>query len=101
MGYLVQVKINKSTPAKLYDKYLSLTYLLYDNSHQWGLTFYDIFCNAPTKKIRKGVNELKSYVRPDFTRIITHSQQCDALVLLKNEAHTVGDALIEQDDKFR
>jgi hypothetical protein len=53
------------------------------------------------KKIQKGVNESKTYIRPDFTRIITRSQQCDALVLLKNEAHRVVDALKEQEDMFR
>jgi hypothetical protein len=68
---------------------------------QWGFTLYDIFFNALTKKVRKGVNESKTYIRPDFTRIITRSQQCDTLVLLKNEAQRVCKALKEQAEMFK
>jgi hypothetical protein len=47
------------------------------------------------------VNESKSYLRPDFTMLITRSQQCDALALLKNEAQRVCDALKEQEEMFK
>jgi hypothetical protein len=62
---------------------------------------YDIFFNALTKRIRKGVNRSKTYIWPDFTRIITRSQQCDALVLLKNEAHRVSEVMKEQEEMFK
>jgi hypothetical protein len=62
---------------------------------------YDIFFNTLTKKIRKGLNKSKTNILPDFTRIITRSQQCDALVFLKNETQRVGDALKDQEDMFR
>jgi hypothetical protein len=40
-------------------------------------------------------------VKPNFTELITHSDQCDALVLLKNEACLVWEAQKEQDERFR
>jgi hypothetical protein len=53
------------------------------------------------KKIWKGVNESKIYIQPHLTRIITRSQQCDTLVLLKNEAPQVSEALKEQEEMFK
>jgi hypothetical protein len=101
MEYTVYRKMYTATPDTLYGKYLSLTYLLPDDPRQWGFTLYDIFVNALTEKIWKGVNKSKTYIRPDFTRIITRSQQYDALVLLKNESHRVNEALKEQEEMFK
>jgi hypothetical protein len=53
MEYTVHGKLCTATPATLYGKYLNLTYLLPDDSRQWGFTLYDIFFNALTKNIRK------------------------------------------------
>jgi hypothetical protein len=50
MEYTVHGKLYTATPATLYGNYLSLTYLLPDDSRQWGFTLYDIFFNALTKK---------------------------------------------------
>jgi hypothetical protein len=100
MEYTVNGKLY-TTPATLYGMYLGLTYLLPEDSRQWGFTLYDVFFNALTKKVRKGVNESKTYVRPYFTRIITRSQQRDALVLLKNEEQRVCEALKEQEEMFK
>jgi hypothetical protein len=57
MEYKLHGKLYTAKPAKLYGNYLSLTYLLPDEYRQRGFTLYDIFFNALTIKVRKGVNE--------------------------------------------
>jgi hypothetical protein len=97
----VQGKIHKCTPATLYSKDLAHIFLLPEDSRDWGFTLHDIFSSSLTPKIRKGLHQSKTYVRPNFTKSITHSDQCDALVLLKNEACLVWEAHREQDERFR
>jgi hypothetical protein len=101
MEYSVHGKIHKCTPATLYTKYLNVIFLLPDDSRTWGFTLYDIYFNSLTAKIRKGINESKEYVRPDFTKLATHTDQSDALVALKNAAQKIFDEDNEQNDRFK
>jgi hypothetical protein len=105
MEYSVQGKIHKCTPATLYVKYLSVIFFLSDDSRTWGFKLYDIYVNSLTAKIRKGINESKEYVRPDFTKLATHTDQINALVALKNALKNAAQKIFnehnEQNDRFK
>jgi hypothetical protein len=59
---------------------------------------YDLFFSSLSPKIRKGINESKTYIRPDYSRMETHSDHLGALVALKNEASPIWDEQKEQHD---
>jgi hypothetical protein len=101
MEYTVQGKVHTCTPVTLYSKYIAHIFLLPEDSREWGFTLHGMFSGSLTPKIRKGAHESKTYVRPNFTKLITHSYQCDALVLLKNKACLIWEAHKEQDERFR
>jgi hypothetical protein len=101
MEYTAQGKVHKCTPPTLYSKYNAHIFLLPEDSHEWGFTLHNIFSGSLTPKIRKGVHESKTYARLNFINLITHSDQCDALVLLKNEACLVWEGHKDQDERFR
>jgi hypothetical protein len=100
MEYTAQGKVHKCITTTLYSKYLAHIFLLPKDSREWGFTLQDIFSGSLTPKIRKGVHESKTYVRQNFTKFITHLDQCDAIVLLKNESCLVWEAHKEQDERL-
>jgi UTP:GlnB (protein PII) uridylyltransferase len=70
----------------VYKKYFGVIYLLPEDSQKWGFTRYDLFMNAVTTKIWKGILASTTYARPDFRKLLTGQDQSNCLVKLKNEA---------------
>jgi hypothetical protein len=101
MEYTVQGKQLKATPTAVYKKFMALAYLLPEDCQQWGFTFYDLFMNALTAKIRKGILESATFKRPDFRKLVTGADQRNSLMKLKNEADKIFKKLKEEEDRFR
>jgi hypothetical protein len=101
MEYSLHGKHFKVLPTAVYMQYLKVIYLLPENSQKWGFSLYNLFMNAVTPKIMKGILASTSYVRTDFRKLVTGQEHRNCLVKLNNEAEKVNKVLREHEDRLR